>query len=82
MLENSGVAEPSSIRDRFNEAESEGHPLLDRLHLDTMVTVVCGVCVCTCVRVCVYVCGVCVCTCVCVSVCICVCVCVFVSVCV
>lgn len=40
VLENSGVAEPSAIRDRFNEAESEGHPLLERLYLDTMVTLV------------------------------------------
>eukprot|EP00967_Tisochrysis_lutea_P092692 scaffold133731_cov39-Tisochrysis_lutea.AAC.2 len=40
VLENSGVAEPAGIRDRFNEAEAEGHPLLERLYLDTMVTLV------------------------------------------
>lgn len=40
MLENSGVAEPSNIRDKFREAEEQGHPLLQRLYLDTLVTVV------------------------------------------
>ncbi|GLI70159.1 hypothetical protein VaNZ11_014971 [Volvox africanus] len=43
VLENSGVAEPQNIRDKFNEAEMAGHPLLDRIELDTLVTVVdCG----------------------------------------
>lgn len=40
VLENSGVAEPANIRDKFKEAEEAGHPLLDRLYLDTLVTVV------------------------------------------
>lgn len=40
VLENSGVAEPANIRDKFKEAEDEGHPLLDRIYLDTLVTVV------------------------------------------
>ncbi|KAG2438247.1 hypothetical protein HYH02_010946 [Chlamydomonas schloesseri] len=43
VLENSGVAEPQNIRDKFNEAEAQGHPLMDRIELDTLVTVVdCG----------------------------------------
>ncbi|GFR40301.1 hypothetical protein Agub_g483 [Astrephomene gubernaculifera] len=43
VLENSGVAEPQNIRDKFNEAAAEGHPLLERVELDTMVTLVdCG----------------------------------------
>jgi G3E family GTPase len=42
VLENSGVAEPSNIRDKFKEAEEAGHPLLDRIYLDTLVTVVSG----------------------------------------
>lgn len=40
VLENSGVAEPSNIRDKFREAQEQGHPLLDRIYLDTLVTVV------------------------------------------
>ncbi|KAL6762527.1 CobW/HypB/UreG, nucleotide-binding domain-containing protein [Haematococcus lacustris] len=40
VLENSGVAEPQNIRDKFLEAAAEGHPLLDRIALDTLVTVV------------------------------------------
>ena len=40
VLENSGVAEPQNIRDKFSEAVANGHPLATRLHLDTMVTVV------------------------------------------
>ena len=40
VLENSGVAEPQNIRDKFNEAVANGHPLASRLHLDTMVTIV------------------------------------------
>lgn len=39
ILENSGVAEPQNIRDKFNEAAAEGHPLLERLELDSLVTV-------------------------------------------
>lgn len=35
------MAEPRNIRDKFGEAEAEGHPLLDRIELDTLVTV-CG----------------------------------------
>ncbi|KAG2488742.1 hypothetical protein HYH03_012740 [Edaphochlamys debaryana] len=43
VLENSGVAEPQNIRDKFNEAEAAGHPLMDRIELDTLVTLVdCG----------------------------------------
>ncbi|GFH32607.1 CobW C-terminal domain-containing protein, partial [Haematococcus lacustris] len=33
----SGVAEPQNIRDKFLEAAAEGHPLLDRIALDTLV---------------------------------------------
>lgn len=40
MLENSGVAEPQNIRDKFNEAVASGHPLMERIELDTLVTVV------------------------------------------
>jgi G3E family GTPase len=40
ILENSGVAEPKNIRDKFAEAAAEGHPLMDRVQLDTLVTVV------------------------------------------
>ncbi|KAK9791398.1 hypothetical protein WJX73_003423 [Symbiochloris irregularis] len=40
VLENSGVAEPQNIRDKFTEAQEEGNDLLDRLYLDTLVTVV------------------------------------------
>lgn len=40
ILENSGVAEPKNIREAFADAEAEGHPLLKRIQLDTMVTVV------------------------------------------
>eukprot|EP00195_Chlamydomonas_chlamydogama_P007941 CAMPEP_0202896436 /NCGR_PEP_ID=MMETSP1392-20130828/5445_1 /ASSEMBLY_ACC=CAM_ASM_000868 /TAXON_ID=225041 /ORGANISM="Chlamydomonas chlamydogama, Strain SAG 11-48b" /LENGTH=565 /DNA_ID=CAMNT_0049581799 /DNA_START=114 /DNA_END=1811 /DNA_ORIENTATION=- len=40
VLENSGVAEPQNIRDKFNEAAAAGHPLMQRLELDTLVTVV------------------------------------------
>ena len=43
MLENSGVAEPHNIRDKFNEAVAAGHPVTQRVVLDTLVTVVdCG----------------------------------------
>lgn len=40
VLENSGVAEPQNIRDKFSEAVANSHPLAHRLHLDAMVTVV------------------------------------------
>ncbi|GBF95172.1 hypothetical protein Rsub_07885 [Raphidocelis subcapitata] len=40
VLENSGVAEPQSSRDNFAEAAAAGHPLMGRLYLDTLVTVV------------------------------------------
>ncbi|KAL4855709.1 COBW domain-containing protein [Chlorella vulgaris] len=40
ILENSGVAEPQNIRDQFNDAIADGHPLTKRIHLDTLVTVV------------------------------------------
>lgn len=40
VLENSGVAEPQNIRDKFSEAVQEGNPLASRLKLDTMITVV------------------------------------------
>ena len=40
ILENSGVAEPKNIRDLFAESAAEGHPLMDRVELDTLVTVV------------------------------------------
>ena len=39
-MENSGVAEPHNIRELFSEAEEGGHPLLTRVRLDTLVTVV------------------------------------------
>lgn len=40
ILENSGVAEPQNIRDQFNEAIAMGHPLMSKIHLDSLVTVV------------------------------------------
>lgn len=40
VLENSGVAEPQNIRDQFVEARAVGHPLVNSVYLDTMVTVV------------------------------------------
>eukprot|EP00951_Prasinocladus_malaysianus_P002449 scaffold17311_cov47-Prasinocladus_malaysianus.AAC.1 len=40
ILENSGVAEPKNIREAFADAEAEGNPLLKRIRLDTLVTVV------------------------------------------
>jgi G3E family GTPase len=40
ILENSGVAEPKNIREAFADAAAEGNPLLKRIRLDTMVTVV------------------------------------------
>ncbi len=40
VLENSGVAEPQNIRDKFGEAAAAGHPLLERIELDALVTLV------------------------------------------
>ena len=40
VLENSGVAEPQNLRDKFNDALASGHPLMSRIRLDTMVTMV------------------------------------------
>lgn len=34
------MAEPQNIRDKFTEAVAAGHPVMDRLELDTLVTVV------------------------------------------
>jgi G3E family GTPase len=40
VLENSGVAEPQNIREKFGEAITAGQPVMDRIELDTLVTVV------------------------------------------
>lgn len=40
VLENSGVAEPQNLRDKFNEAIFEGHPVMTRIRLDNMITIV------------------------------------------
>lgn len=40
VIELSGVASPKAVRANFQEAEYYGMPLLDRVQLDTMVTVV------------------------------------------
>jgi hypothetical protein len=32
------VAEPQNIRDQFNDAVAQGHPLTKRIYLDTLVT--------------------------------------------
>jgi len=40
VIELSGVASPKSIRSNFQDAEFYGMPLLDRVRLDTMVTVI------------------------------------------
>ena len=40
VLENSGVAEPQNIRDKFSEAIASGNPLMSRIQLDTMATIV------------------------------------------
>ena len=34
------MAEPHNIRDQFNEATMAGHPLMKRIELDTLVTLV------------------------------------------
>lgn len=34
------MAEPQNIRDKFTEAAEEGHELIERIYLDTMVTIV------------------------------------------
>jgi hypothetical protein len=38
ILENSGVAEPQNIRDQFNDAIADGHPITKRVFLDSLVT--------------------------------------------
>ena len=40
MLENSGVAEPQNLRDKFNEAVLDSHPVMTRIRLDNMITIV------------------------------------------
>ena len=40
ILENSGVAEPRNILQRFKAAEVDGNPLLLKIRLDSLVTVV------------------------------------------
>ena len=40
VIEMSGVASPKAVRANFQEAEYYGMPLMDRVQLDTMVTVV------------------------------------------
>jgi G3E family GTPase len=40
VVECSGIAEPRKIRDLFQEAEDYGSPLLDKIQLDTLVTLV------------------------------------------
>lgn len=42
VVENSGVAEPQNIRDQFSEATALGHPLMQKMYLDTLITVVDG----------------------------------------
>ena len=37
VLENSGVAEPQNIRDAFTEALENGHPVMQRVHLSSLV---------------------------------------------
>ena len=34
------MAEPQNLRDKFNDALASGHPLMSRIRLDTMVTMV------------------------------------------
>lgn len=40
IVECSGIAEPRKIRDLFQDAEDKNYPLLGRLKLDTMITLV------------------------------------------
>jgi G3E family GTPase len=40
VVELSGVSEPASVRANFQNAEAMGNPLMERVQLDTMVTVV------------------------------------------
>lgn len=43
VLENSGVAEPHALRERFMDATAAAHPLMKRIRLDTLITVLdCG----------------------------------------
>ena len=39
VLENSGIAEPGNIRDKFSESVDLGNPLMKRIHLSTLVRV-------------------------------------------
>jgi hypothetical protein len=41
VLENSGVAEPQNIRDAFSEARENGHPVMSRVHLSSLVRSLC-----------------------------------------
>lgn len=40
VIELSGVADPKSVRNKFQEADMYGMPLMERVYLDTMVTLV------------------------------------------
>ena len=40
VIEATGIAEPRSIRDQFQDAEAAGMPLMDEVELSTLVTVV------------------------------------------
>jgi G3E family GTPase len=40
VIEATGIAEPRSIRDQFQDAEASGMPLMDEVELHTLVTVV------------------------------------------
>lgn len=40
VIEATGIAEPRSIRDQFQDAEASGMPLMDKVELHTLVTVV------------------------------------------
>ncbi len=33
------MAEPQKLRDKFNEAIEDGHPIMSRIRLDTMVAI-------------------------------------------
>ena len=40
VIEATGIAEPRSIRDQFQDAEAAGMPLMEEVELSTLVTVV------------------------------------------
>lgn len=40
VIEASGISEPRAVRDNFQDAEAYEMPLLDKVQLDTLVTVV------------------------------------------